>query len=155
NCVKSGTHLMGMHWGLSGGARANVFAKALGFFDKLSPAALLSILLGFTSLVGVVDYFAGVDTTFSAIYLFPIGVAAWYLGRPIALGFCILSTFYWVGGDLLFGASYATVWIPIWNTTVRFAVFVFAAYLIAEFKDLHDELENRARERAAKLMAEI
>jgi signal transduction histidine kinase len=144
-----------MHWGLSGGARAHVFAKALSFFDKLSPAALIPVLLAFTSLVGVVDYFAGVDTTFSAIYLFPIGIAAWYLGRPIAIGFCILSTFYWMGGDLLAGARYATVWIPIWNTCVRFAVFLFAAYLVAEFKDLHDELESRARERAAKLTAEI
>ena len=116
---------------------------------------MFAILLAFTTVTGFVDYLAGVDTTFSAVYLFPITLAAWYLGRPVAFGFCVLSTFYWVGGDLLAGAHYATIWIPIWNTAVRFAVFVFAAYLIGEFKNLHLDLENRAQERAAKLTIEI
>jgi signal transduction histidine kinase len=132
-----------------------VFARALAFLDKLSPAALITALFALISIVGFVNYLSGVDTTFSAIYLFPISIAAWYLGRQVALGFCFLSSFYWVGGDILAGAHYATVWIPIWNTGVRFAVFVCAVYLIVEFRELHKGLENRARERAAKLTAEI
>jgi signal transduction histidine kinase len=127
----------------------------LSFLEKLSPAALFALLFAFTTVTGFVDYLAGVDTTFSGIYLFPISVAAWYQGRAVAVGFCFLSSFYWVGGDMLAGAHYSTIWIPIWNTTVRFAVFFFAAHLVAEFRQLHRDVEERAKERAAKLTAEI
>jgi len=127
----------------------------LSFLDKLSRLTLFTALLAFTTLTGFVDYLAGVDTTFSGVYLLPITIAAWYLGRGSGISFCVLSSFYWVGGDILAGATYSTVWIPIWNTAVRFAVFVFAAYLVAAFRDLHRDLENRTRERAAKLTAEI
>lgn len=59
------------------------------------------------------------------------------------------------GGDIVAGAHYVTIWIPLWNVAARFAVFIFAAQLLAALRKLNRDLEERAAERAAKLTEEI
>jgi hypothetical protein len=39
--------------------------------------------------IGYFDYIAGTDTTFSAIYLFPIALAAWFVNLPAAYALSI------------------------------------------------------------------
>jgi signal transduction histidine kinase len=106
-------------------------------------------------LTGYLDFLTGTDTTFSGIYLFPIGAAAWLLNPTAAYGLAILSSILWVSGDLVAGAHYGSLWVPAWNLAARFAIFSFATQLIAEFRILHNDLETRAAERAAKLTKEI
>lgn len=132
-----------------------MFARALTFLDSCSPAFLTAVLLALTSFVGIIDYHSGTDATFSAIYLFPIGMAAWFVNRPVAYELAIMSASLMVGGDIAAGARYSTVFIPIWNLVIRFAVFTVALNLIAELRKLHNSLEERAAERAVKLTAEI
>jgi signal transduction histidine kinase len=132
-----------------------MLASALKFLKTLSPSALFAALVGLTLVIGYFDYIVGTDTTFSAIYLFPIGAAAWFLNRPAAYALAVLSSILWVSGDVGAGAHYANLWIPLWNLAARFAIFVFAVQLISEFRKLHTDLEKRAAERAAKLTEEI
>jgi signal transduction histidine kinase len=132
-----------------------MFARALTFLNSLSASVLTVSLVGLTLVVGYFDYLAGTDTTFSAIYLFPIGAAAWFLGRPIVYALAVLSSILWVTGDIAAGARYPSVFIPLWNLAARFAVFIFAAELVAGMRELHLGMEKRAVERAAKLTAEI
>src|SRR5215510_13605834 len=101
-----------------------MFTRALRFVESLPPVLLFLLLLVVTVLVGIADYLTGTDATFSAIYLFPICAAAWYLGRRSAYIFSVLSSISWVGGDILAGAYYSTIWIPIWNLASRFAIFI-------------------------------
>ena len=132
-----------------------MFASALASLKQLSSAALFATLAGLTFLIGYLDYLTGTDTTFSAVYLFPIGAAAWLLNRPAAYALAVLSTILWVSGDIGAGARFASLWIPTWNIAARFAVFSFAIQLISEFRTLHNDLEKRAAGRAAKLTKEI
>jgi len=132
-----------------------MFARALKFLDSLPHAVLLALLWAFTCAIGMVDYLTGADTTFSAIYLIPIGIAAWFLGLPMAYMFAIASSMIWVGGDIASGANYSNALIPVWNVAIRFAVFVVAAQLTAELRKLHRDLEVRAEERAVKLSREV
>jgi signal transduction histidine kinase len=125
------------------------------FLQSLSPPVLLTALAGLTLVIAYFDYRAGTDTTFTAIYLFPIGAAAWFLNRRIASVLAALSSILSVSGDMADGAHYASLWIPLWNMAARFAVFVFAAHLIAALRKLNADLERRAAERAAKLTKEI
>jgi signal transduction histidine kinase len=132
-----------------------MFARIYKFLETLSPTTLIVLLTGVSLVIGYFDYLAGTDTTFSAIYLFPIGIAAWFLKRRIAYILAILSSILWVTGDIAAGAHYTSIVIPLWNLAARFAIFVFATQLISESRKLHDDLETRAVERAAKLTAEI
>ena len=134
---------------------AAMFAKALEFLDTLSSAVLLLLLILLTCLIGFADYLTGTDTTFSGLYLFPISIAAWFLGLRVAYGFAILSSILWVGGDILAGAYYSSALIPLWNVASRFVVFIVTTHLVVALRKLHYDLEARAEERAAKLTAEI
>ena len=132
-----------------------MFARALKFLETLPRATLLLLLTLLTCLIGLADYLTGTDTTFSGLYLFPIWIAAWFLGRRVAYGFAILSSVFWVGGDVLAGAYYSSILIPVWNVTSRFVVFIVVAHLVVALRKLNYDLETRAEERAAKLTTEI
>ena len=114
-----------------------------------------ALLTGGTFVTGYFDYLAGPDTTFSAIYLFPIGIAAWFFKRRVAYALAILSSIFALTGDIAAGAHYSSVLIPLWNLAARLAIFVFATELIFESRKLNHDLESRAAERAAKLTTEI
>ena len=130
-------------------------ASALQILKRSSPAALVTGLIAATSVIGYFDYIAGTDATFSAIYLFPIAAAAWFVGLPAAYGLAILSSLLWVTGDIGAGAHYSSVFVPFWNITARFAVFIIGANLLAALRTLHSDLEKRANERAMKLIEEV
>ena len=132
-----------------------MLASVVTSLRKLSPALLLATLAGLTLLIGYLDFITGTDTTFSAVYLFPIGAAAWLLNRPAAYALAISSSILWVSGDVGAGAHYSSLWVPLWNLAARFAVFSFAIQMISEFRTLHNDLEKRAADRAAKLTKEI
>ena len=133
----------------------DMFDRIFKFLQSLPPPLLLTAVGGLTLVIGYFDYRAGTDTTFTAIYLFPIGAAAWFLNRQTAYALAALSSILSVGGDIAAGANYTSAWIPLWNLAARFAVFVFAALLIAALRKLNSDLEKRAAERAAKLTEEI
>jgi len=132
-----------------------MFARTLRFVDSLPPPLLFLLLALVTGVIGFADYLTDTDATFSALYLFSICVAAWFLGRKVAYGFAIVSSISWVGGDILGGAEYASIWIPVWNLASRFTVFIIAAELVVALKKFSSALEARAEERAAKLITEI
>ena len=132
-----------------------MLARALTVLKTLPRGVLIVALTALSLCIGYLDYRTGTDTTFSAIYLFPIVAAAWLVNLPSAYGLAILSSFLWVSGDIEAGAHYGTLWVPLWNLFGRFAMFVFAAHLMAALRRLHNDLERRAVERAAKLTHEI
>jgi signal transduction histidine kinase len=121
----------------------------------VSPSVLIAGLAALTLVVGYFDYLAGTDTTFSAIYLFPIAAAAWFVNLPAAYALSTLSSLLWVSGDIEAGAHYTSVFVPLWNLAARFAIFVFGANMVAALRRLHVGLEKRAAERAAELTEEI
>src|SRR4029079_19252352 len=123
--------------------------------NGLSAQVLLPVVAALSMVFGYFDYIAGTDTTFSAIYLFPIALAAWFVNLPAAHALSILSSLLWVSGDVAAGAHYTSIFVPLWNLAARFAIFVFGASMVAALRDLHKDLERRAAERAVKLTVEI
>jgi signal transduction histidine kinase len=128
-----------------------MFARWLKYLDTLPPRVVVALLAAMTLGIGAVDYFASTDATFSAAYLIPIGMAAWFLGGISAYVFAILSSIIWVAGDFAAGAHYTSPLLPLWNVGSRFAVFILAVQLIVELRRLHRGLEARVEERAGQL----
>jgi signal transduction histidine kinase len=132
-----------------------MLSRLLKSLETVSPSVLIAALAALTLVIGYFDYLAGTDTTFSAIYLFPIAAAAWFVNLPAAYALSILSSLLWVSGDIEAGAHYSSVFVPLWNLAARFAIFVFGANMVAALRRLHTDLETRAAERAVKLTEEI
>src|SRR4051812_17580237 len=114
-----------------------MLAAVLKSLKAVSPPVLMAVLAALSLVIGYFDYLAGTDTTFSAIYLFPIAAAAWLVSLPAAYVLSILSSLLWVSGDIEAGAHYTSVFVPLWNVATRFAIFVFGANMVAALRTLH------------------
>jgi signal transduction histidine kinase len=115
--------------------------------------AALSVLL--VAVIGVIDYVAGYAIFFSAFYLLPVALAAWYVGRGFALAISISCVTVSVVGDYAAGASYANVLIPIWNGAIELTVYLVVVLILTSLRKLHTELEERVRQRTTALTSEI
>ena len=131
-----------------------MFAAALRFLGSLSPAILTTFLFVLTCLVGLLDYLIGTNATFVSLYLIPMGIAAWFLGLPFSYVIAGLSTVFWVLGDFGSGVPLDASTLT-WNLLSRFAVFIAVSHLVRALRRLHDDVDAVAKERSARLVAEI
>ncbi len=107
-----------------------------------SPLQVMLIGLGLIALVGTADYFSWYELSFSVFYLAPIVLVAWYAQAWAGFVFCGLSALVWCLVEITSGTGYSNMFIPFWNTTVRFGFFVVTAYLLVELK-AHLRIEQR------------
>jgi diguanylate cyclase (GGDEF)-like protein len=81
--------------------------------------------------IGVIDYATGTEMTFSVFYLFPVGVAAWYLALEASISLSILSALAWYIADTLSRTvPYENPFIPAWNTGVLLITFLIVSILV-------------------------
>jgi signal transduction histidine kinase len=119
---------------------------------KVFNAACSVVLL---DLVGAVDYLTGYAIFFSAFYLLPVGMAAWFVGPRFAVAISILSIMIWLAGDFAAGAHYASLAVPLWNGAIGLAVYFAVVWTLVSLRKLQLELELRVAERTADLSNEI
>ena len=131
-----------------------MFIAALRYLGSLSPAHLTVLLFALTCLVGLLDYSVGSNATFVSLYLIPMGISAWFLGLPFAYVIASMSTALWIAGDVHAGGISETSTLA-WNLVSRFAVFIAVSHLVGALRQIHDDVEALARQRSARLVAEI
>jgi signal transduction histidine kinase len=120
------------------------------------PKSLLMVTsLGLVTVVGLVDYFTGYAIFFSAFYLIPVALAAWFVGDLFGNTVSILSVSVWLAGDFVAGAHYPNWFIPVWNGAIALTVYFVVVKTLASLRRSHQELEDRVRQRTAALNKEI
>ena len=113
--------------------------KKLSFSSRV---LLFSGLLAAILILGILDYATGAELAFSIFYLFPVGIAAWYLGWEAGVALSILSALAWYVADAFTQTvPYENAFIPAWNTGVRLMTFLIVTVLI---NALHTILEREA-----------
>ena len=110
-----------------------------------SRAHVFALALGGVLLLGLIDYLTGYELAVSLLYLGPVDVAAWYVGRRAGLGLAFLSSIVWLTADLGAGHSYSHMAIPIWNTLIRFGFFLSNVFLLAELREYLTGAQRLAR----------
>lgn len=121
---------------------------------RLSPEALSALTLSMVIAIGLADYFASTDISFSAIYLFPIAIAAWLLDARFAFALSLISVVFWLAGDIA-GHVYDSALIPVWNGVLRLTFYMVVVSLLSQLRDSQDNLEVRANDRAVALTYEV
>jgi signal transduction histidine kinase len=106
-------------------------------------------------LIGIADYSAGKYVSLSIIYVFPIWIAAWYVGAGYALSLSLLSVVIWIYGDVATGLTFPDFFVPMWNATIRLMFYVFLIALLHRLRTLQHTLADRVEERATALTREI
>ncbi|QQS55272.1 MAG: GGDEF domain-containing protein [Candidatus Competibacteraceae bacterium] len=109
---------------------------------RWSRAQVFALALGGVLLIGLVDYLTGYELGVSLLYLVPIDVAAWNVGRRAGFGMAVLSAIVWFAADWGAGHSYSHLAIPLWNTLIRLGFFLSNVFLLAE---LREHLTNEQR----------
>ena len=104
------------------------------------PKGWLSVvILGLIFILGIVDYFTGIELSISFFYLIPVAVGAWALGKYRGLTYSILSATVWLASNLLSGQTFSNIFVGVWNTEIRFGFYGVVTILLTE---LHNALEE-------------
>jgi len=121
---------------------SNLSSLSLKKLSFSSRVLLFSGLLAAILILGILDYATGAELAFSIFYLFPVGIAAWYLGWEAGVALSILSALAWYVADAFTRTvPYENPFIPAWNTGVRLMTFLIVTVLI---NALHTILEREA-----------
>ncbi len=107
------------------------------------------------ALVGLSDFLAGFELYFFAFYLIPVMLAVWFVGRGFGILVSALCVTVSIAGDLIAGARYSSSLVPVWNATILLTLFLVVVWIMATLRSLHDDLEERVRQRTAALQAEM
>jgi diguanylate cyclase (GGDEF)-like protein len=113
--------------------------------ERQSSGAVLALSLFLVFTVGLIDTVTGYEISFSLLYLAPVALAAWYAGAEAGSIVCALSAITWIVADVLNGHRYSHVWIPVWNSMVRFGFFIITAYLLVALKGRLSYVQELAR----------
>lgn len=94
-----------------------------------SRALALALTLALLAVVGYLDYATGPQMTFTLLYLLPISISAWFVGRRTGIIFCICAAV--IGAVVELAAHETTLAISLWNGGVRFGVYFAFCWLLA------------------------
>jgi diguanylate cyclase (GGDEF)-like protein len=119
---------------------------ALMKLSRSSKVLLFSALLAVVLLIGLIDYATGSELAFSIFYLFPVGIAAWYIGLEAGISLSILSALAWYIADTLARTTpYENPFIPAWNTGVRLMTFLITTVFIYVLRSTLEREAQNAR----------
>ena len=124
-------------------------------FESHATAWWVFLSLVIVAIVGVVDCLTGFELNFFAFYLIPVTLAVWLVGRGFGIFVSALCAVVSIAGDLIAGARYSSSLVPVWNTAIALTFFLVVVWILARLRSLHNELEERVRQRTAALNKEI
>jgi signal transduction histidine kinase len=105
--------------------------------------------------IGAIDYISGNEISWSIIYVIPIALATWHLGRGFAYALSILSVVLWITGEFATGLQVSSWVVPVWNSTIRLGFYYAIIGMLHHIRSLTNDLESRVFARTADLRKEI
>ncbi len=115
----------------------------------------MAITVALVIVVGLVDYFTGYAIFFSAFYLIPVALAAWFVGSSFGYVISVLCVAAWLTGDFAAGAHYSSWLVPIWNGAIALTVYLVVVKTLTSLRRSRTELEERVQQRTAALSSEM
>ncbi len=105
--------------------------------------------------VGWVDYVTGAELSVSILYLVPVSVITWRVGKRYGLATALASTSIWLMADSAAGQRWAHPLVPYWNAVVLLGFFAIVVYLLSALRASQEGLEDQVTQRTAALRREI
>ncbi|MFL6594219.1 MAG: sensor histidine kinase [Chthoniobacterales bacterium] len=119
--------------------------------DHTTRVAVVVLALSWIALVGLLDYWTGPEHTMLVVYLIPITLGVWCVGRDFGLLLAVLSIATSSIADLAAGLPQ----VRYWNEALGLISYVVFVSLLAGWRALLNELDDRVRARTAALEKEI
>ena len=123
--------------------------------EAWSKPSLLALCLGIVAAVGFVDYLTGYETFCFIFYLLAVFLAVWFVGGSFGGLISALSVTAWISTNIAAGERYSSYFVPVWNAIIMFVFYLVVVVLLARLQTMHKALEERVRQRTARLTKEI
>lgn len=78
------------------------------------------------------------ELSLSIFYLFPISIAAWFIGRWAGYLFSLISAITWLIADILLINPSTDSLLPYFNESFRFLVFLFIVFIVSKLHLLYE-----------------
>ncbi len=114
-------------------------------FQRLSTGRRTAALVALLGTIFAADLVAGADLTLRALYILPVGLAAWMVGRRAAFVLCGLSILLCVYFDVLSGMAHIKPAFVYSDAAVRLLVYVTAVAVVGRLRDAQRRLADEAR----------
>src|SRR5262245_27639824 len=122
---------------------------------RCSQVTILVISAILLLLIGLADYLITWEISLAIVYVYPIAIAAWYVGAGWAYAFSLVSIVLFTAGDVAQGQPYSSWLIPEWNAFIRLALYAVVIQLLTHIRSLTEDLELRVFQRTSDLRKEI
>jgi K+-sensing histidine kinase KdpD len=107
-----------------------LYEKHRRFFKPL----LLVLVFALVFLIGWLRFLTGPEYAFSFLYLLPIIMVTWLVGRHWGILISVVSTFSWLLADLSKIDRFSISFFPLVNESFRLLVFLFVVLMTARHK---------------------
>jgi two-component system cell cycle sensor histidine kinase/response regulator CckA len=130
-------------------------ARAVEHLARLPKFPLVALGFALVLVSGIVDYFTGPDISLSILYLIPILLATWFVGKGTGFIVSLASALTSFLADAIWTEIYSHDFVFFWNVPLRLCLFFIVVILLSAFKELKENLEEEVEGRSAALKAEI
>jgi len=87
-------------------------------------------------LVGLLDYATGVEASFALFYLFPVALAAWWVGGRAGIVCSVVSAIVWSLANDITGRENISAFLAIWNASIRLAFYLVVTLLLVRIHNM-------------------
>ena len=117
------------------------------FFGKRSSSFLTAIGFAIVLLIGIFDYLTGPDFSSLILYLVPVILVTWFVGRSAGILTSIASAVSWLAAAVASSPLHHNIIIHFWDLTEKLGIFLIVVYILLEFKKEEEEHRKLERER--------
>jgi diguanylate cyclase (GGDEF)-like protein len=107
-----------------------LFAAMDERLDAADKPVVWAVSLVGVATVGVLDYVTGVEASVALFYLFPVAVAAWWIGGHAGVVCSVASAAVWFLANDIIEHQFKSVFLSTWNTSIRLAFFLIVTLLL-------------------------
>ena len=108
----------------------NWWLSAASWLERQPKALVWVLSLALVIAVSLVDYATPKDYSFTIVYLLPLALASWVLGRRAGIFISLLAAACWLAADAVATLSYSSALVPLWNTVTRLGIFLLVSLLL-------------------------
>jgi signal transduction histidine kinase len=125
------------------------------FMGRFRPWAAVVLAVVMILIIGSIDLQIDAQLSSTFFYLLPVLLVSRHAGLRASLACALLATLMSLAANLATDHSSGPPWIPYSDATLRFGVLMVVVRLVRSLRSLNDSLDQRVKDRTARLQAEV
>ena len=117
----------------------------IDYLNRQDKSRLLRLAIILVLLIGCVNHLAGMEISVSILYLLPVSLVSWFVGRREGGFIALASSASWYAVDWSFGHYYSHSIFFYWNLGVMFSFFLIVNFALSGFKRALEKNKKLAR----------